>query len=45
MEYIHDDLIQVAAAEPLILGKFTAHFEPKSFFKRALQISEARGHG
>jgi hypothetical protein len=43
MDYIHEDLIEAAAVEPLVMGKHQARFDAKSFFNRVLQISEARG--
>jgi hypothetical protein len=43
LHYVHGDLVEVAATEPLIIRKRVARFEPKSFFKRVLQVSEARG--
>lgn len=45
MDYIHEDLVEAAAVEPLKLGKRVARFDQKSFFKRVLAISEARGRG
>jgi hypothetical protein len=43
VEYIHEDLIDAAAIEPLSMGKREARFEPRAFFRRVLQITEARG--
>jgi hypothetical protein len=45
MDYIHADLVEAAAIEPLILTDEEAHFDPTSFFERVLSISEARGRG
>jgi hypothetical protein len=45
MDYVHGDLIEAAASEPLIMRKRAVCFEPKSFFKRVLLITETRGRG
>jgi hypothetical protein len=45
MDYIHEDLVEAAAVEPLKMSKRIARFDPKSFFKRVLEKSEARGRG
>jgi hypothetical protein len=43
MDYIHEDLVEAAAVEPLIMGEHQARFDANSFFKKVLQISSARG--
>jgi hypothetical protein len=43
--YVHADLVAAAASAPLLMTGLVASFEPKSFFERVLEISEARGRG
>ncbi len=43
MEFIHSDLVEAAASEPLIIGDRDAHFDPTSFFNRVLEQSDLRG--
>jgi hypothetical protein len=41
MDYISEDLVEAAAIEPLVCDDTCARFDPHSFFKRVLEISEA----
>ena len=43
MDYISEDLVEAAAIEPLVYDDACARFDPKSFFKRVLEISEVSG--
>ena len=43
MDYISEDLVEAAAIEPLLDDETCARFDPKSFFKRVLEISETSG--
>jgi hypothetical protein len=45
MDYIHGDVVEAAASEPLVADDDCARFEPKSFFERVLQIAKMRGEG
>jgi len=42
---MHAALIEAAASVPLFVTDRVASFEPQSFFKRVLEIAEARGPG
>jgi len=43
MDYISEDLVEAAAIEPLVCDDTGARFDPQSFFKRVLEVSEASG--
>jgi len=43
--YVHADLVAAASGAPLLMTGLVARFEPQSFFKRVLEIAEARGPG
>ena len=45
MVFAHRELFEAAAAEPLVEVEGKAVFEPKSFFRRLLELSEEHGHG
>jgi hypothetical protein len=45
MHYVHADIVAAAAIAPLLMTGRVASFEPQSFFKLVLEISEARGCG
>jgi hypothetical protein len=45
MDYVHGDVVEAAASEPLVADDDCARFEPKSFFKRVLKIAQTHGEG
>lgn len=44
MDYIHADLVEAAASEPLVIDDHTARFNPDAFFSAVLKIADARGN-